>query len=420
MTTLYLDLLEPFVKATYYRVYRFAYNMIAHRPTTGMAAEDITQGAYERLLIKLNHDPSMLMRLDKEQMTTYLLSIVRYLGYELSRDSHHFAEIASLHIDQDGDQDIEDSTQTADVEALVLANDAKSNLFRRIRALPERQRTIIELRLEEYSYEEIAARLLISVGAVKTALHRARQNLRIWIKEDDQPETVSCQEEVRSSENAEYAVLSSIEQLPDPYRVVVALHMIKHMSYGDIAQKLHRKVGTVKSQAYRGKQLLMNLQHGHLEKKSVRTKVIADLPARLAYKDQLPDHLRQVVELYYFQSLSCKAVARKLGKAEGTIKGWLRQARRYLQNYTASTSPRCPSEVSRRRHWLPSEKHYELLDRVLLPYRREMKLYYEQSLSITEIARQLELSKSAVKMHLMRGREQLDDMYSRDAKREAM
>lgn len=420
MTTPYPDWpLEPLIKATYYRVYRFAYSMVAYRPTVRMTAEDITQSAYERLLIKLKRDPSMLRHFDKEQMTVYLLSIVRYLGYELSRDSQHFVDIASIHIDQDGDQDIGDLTQTTDVEARVLANDAKASLFRRIRTLPERQRAIIELRMEGYTHQEIAAQLRISVGAVKTALHRARNSLRIGIKEYDQPETVSSQEEVVSLTDEQDAVLSSIEQLPDPYREVVALHLIYHMSYVDIARKFRRSIGTVKSQVSRGKKLLKNAQHNGVEKKLITTKVIDDIKVNLAYKDRLPDHLREVVELYYVESLSCKAIARKLGRAEGTIKGWLRQARSYLQNYRASLPPRHRPEVSRR-HRLPSERHYELLDRVLLPYRREMKLYYEQSWSIAEIAEQLTLSQSAVKMHLTRGREHLNDMYSRDVEREAI
>ncbi len=92
----------------------------------------------------------------------------------------------------------------------------------------------------------------------------------------------------------------------------------------------------------------------------------------------------------------------------------------YLQNCTVSICPRSSPEISRRRHRLPSKKHYELLDRVLSPYRREMKLYYEQSLRIADIAKRLHLSESAVKVHLTRGRDQLDDMYARDAGEEAV
>ena len=86
----------------------------------------------------------------------------------------------------------------------------------------------------------------------------------------------------------------------------------------------------------------------------------------------------------------------------------------YLQNCAVSTCPRSSPEISRRRHRLPSKKHYELLDRILVPYRREMKLYYEQSLPIADIAKQLKLSESAVKAHLARGREHLEDIYARN------
>src|SRR5258708_25005960 len=181
MTTPHSDTyLEPFIKTTYSTAFRYAYSMVSYRPSAMLAAEDITQAAYERLLIKLKHDPSMPKRLGREALATYLLSIVRYLGYELSRDSRHFAEIDAMRTFQEGGQEIADLAAIADVETFVLANDATSNLLRRIRALPEQQRNIIRLRLEGCSHEEIAARLLISVGAVKTALHRARPSLHIW------------------------------------------------------------------------------------------------------------------------------------------------------------------------------------------------------------------------------------------------
>src|SRR5260370_30314564 len=353
MTTLTSNAyLELFIKDTYYRAFRFAYNMVGHRAAAEVAAQDITQDAYERLLVKLKCDPSMLKRLGKEQITTYLLTIIRYLGYELSRNSQHFVEIDSMCVDQDGDQDIEDRTPAADVETFVLVNDATSNLLRRIRALPEQQRAIIELRLDGYAHGEIAARLLISVGAVKTALHRARRSLHIWIKEDDQLESGPCQGEVGPPDNQECAILSSIEKLPDPYREVLALRMVKHMSYGDIAQLLHRNVGTVKSQVHRGKQLLANPQHSDTGEKPTKAKVIADLEAKLAYKDRLPDHLRQVVELHCLQSLTCKAIARRLVRPEETIKGWTRKARKHLQNCVTPLHPACSPGASRRMHRL--------------------------------------------------------------------
>src|SRR2546425_186956 len=136
MTTLHSDTyLEPFIEATYSKAYWYAYGMVSYRSAAMFAAEDITQEAYERLLTKLKHDPSMPKHLGREAMTTYLLSIVRYLGYELSRDSRHFAEIDAMRAFQEGGQEIEDPAAIADVETFVLTNDATSNLLRRIRAL---------------------------------------------------------------------------------------------------------------------------------------------------------------------------------------------------------------------------------------------------------------------------------------------
>jgi DNA-directed RNA polymerase specialized sigma24 family protein len=105
MTTPHSDTyLEPFIEATYPKAYWYAYGMVSYRPAAMVAAEDITQEAYTRLLTKLKHDPSMPKRLGREALATYLLSIVRYLGYELSRDSRHFAEIDAMRAFQEGGQ----------------------------------------------------------------------------------------------------------------------------------------------------------------------------------------------------------------------------------------------------------------------------------------------------------------------------
>jgi RNA polymerase sigma-70 factor (ECF subfamily) len=55
-------------------------------------------------------------------------------------------------------------------------------LFRALRKLPETERAVIILRdLEGLSYEEIAERLEIPTGTVKSHRHRALAKLRVWL-----------------------------------------------------------------------------------------------------------------------------------------------------------------------------------------------------------------------------------------------
>jgi RNA polymerase sigma-70 factor (ECF subfamily) len=68
-------------------------------------------------------------------------------------------------------------TFTSPSEPLEQA-ERKQKLERALALLTEEHRTIIVLRhLEEFSYEEIAGILAISVGTVRSRLHRARAQL---------------------------------------------------------------------------------------------------------------------------------------------------------------------------------------------------------------------------------------------------
>ena len=59
------------------------------------------------------------------------------------------------------------------------------DLFCAVMALPDRERTVVHLfYYEDMSVKEIAAALRIGQSAVKTALHRARNHLKEYLKED--------------------------------------------------------------------------------------------------------------------------------------------------------------------------------------------------------------------------------------------
>lgn len=71
---------------------------------------------------------------------------------------------------------------SASPEDIAVANDAASTVHRHLRALPERQRAIVELRLAGLSGNEISRTLGMSESAVKSAQFRAYATLRTLLQ----------------------------------------------------------------------------------------------------------------------------------------------------------------------------------------------------------------------------------------------
>jgi RNA polymerase sigma-70 factor (ECF subfamily) len=64
--------------------------------------------------------------------------------------------------------------------------DRQARLERAVRALPDHQRVpLVLFHFEDRGYQDIAARLGVSVGKVKTDIHRARLALRRLLEDDD-------------------------------------------------------------------------------------------------------------------------------------------------------------------------------------------------------------------------------------------
>jgi len=62
---------------------------------------------------------------------------------------------------------------------VVEQTDRAEHLERALRALPDHQRVpLVLFHFEELSYQEIASKLRVSLGKVKTDIHRARERLR--------------------------------------------------------------------------------------------------------------------------------------------------------------------------------------------------------------------------------------------------
>jgi RNA polymerase sigma factor (sigma-70 family) len=79
----------------------------------------------------------------------------------------------------EGDHDERVVAEDISPERRVLGREVGERIARALRALPERQRAVFVLRhYDELSLEEIAATLELSLGTVKSSLHRAIHRLR--------------------------------------------------------------------------------------------------------------------------------------------------------------------------------------------------------------------------------------------------
>ena len=68
----------------------------------------------------------------------------------------------------------------------LISLQQRSQIEHYIECLPEQYRRLFKMRfLEDYSYEEIAEKLHLPMGTVKTQIHRARERMCNLIKEGD-------------------------------------------------------------------------------------------------------------------------------------------------------------------------------------------------------------------------------------------
>lgn len=117
------------------------------------------------------------------RFTTYLYRVAtNHCLNEVRRASYkeQFSSIEQMSEGPPGRPGIElPDTDHVDVESRLMDRDTVAKLQEFINGLPENQRAALLLnRLEALSYQEIADVLDVSVGAVKSLLHRARNTLK--------------------------------------------------------------------------------------------------------------------------------------------------------------------------------------------------------------------------------------------------
>lgn len=120
------------------------------------------------------------------EFSTWLYRIAKNTALDFVRKSKQ----NTVSIDSSGEEsegfDIPDESIGSSPEKKALQKEKTELLHKAIRNLSDEHREIIILRdLNDYSYEDIAQRLGIEPGTVKSRLHRARESLRkILLKEN--------------------------------------------------------------------------------------------------------------------------------------------------------------------------------------------------------------------------------------------
>ena len=164
------------VKATEASVYRYLYTLVKNRED----ALDLSQETYMKLWRTLGS-----YRGDCSP-TTWILRIAKNTAIDHIRKTSKTGDILPLtYPDKDGIEtsfDLPDTDTDANPEEALSRKQTREAVRRAILSLPEEQRDVIILReFEDLSYEEIAARLSLEIGTVKSRLSRARQAIKEFL-----------------------------------------------------------------------------------------------------------------------------------------------------------------------------------------------------------------------------------------------
>ncbi len=132
-------------------------------------AEDVAQDVWMKVLKNASTYES------RNQLRPWLLTIARNTSLNILRSRKSWVE---LDVENDDASIEQNRTMDADVLTNLIAKGQAVSIRAQIDALPTAQRTALSLlTIENLTYEEIAAAMTLSVGAVKTHIHRGRQTL---------------------------------------------------------------------------------------------------------------------------------------------------------------------------------------------------------------------------------------------------
>lgn len=108
----------------------------------------------------------------------------------LRKNKRKIKEVSLNYHDEEGDEEKLTDIQSIwqDVSEVVVGKEKNVILMQAIAELKEEYRLVLVLRdIEDYSYDEIAHLLDLSVGTVKSRISRARKGLKKILEQDKEP-----------------------------------------------------------------------------------------------------------------------------------------------------------------------------------------------------------------------------------------
>lgn len=174
---------EVFVKSYQNMVFSVAVRLLGNETEAEDIAQEVFLRAYERFG-DLRHSPTAGGWLKTVARNLCLNHLTRYRArWKL------FSDMATEH---EGDEREVDWPAPATQEDEMAAADRRRLLEVVLQRLPASQRVPLVLyHLEEMSYEEIAAKLQVSLSKIKTDIHRGRETLRRKLRLSDAGEELA-------------------------------------------------------------------------------------------------------------------------------------------------------------------------------------------------------------------------------------
>jgi RNA polymerase sigma-70 factor, ECF subfamily len=118
---------------------------------------------------------------ERSELATWLYKIAHNVSLDFLKKAYRQREGESLENLRDNGFDPPDSGDSP--EDAYLRNSERASLTEAVGSLPERQQTLLSLRYGDgLSYEQIAKAMNLSLGTVKSALSRAREELRARVR----------------------------------------------------------------------------------------------------------------------------------------------------------------------------------------------------------------------------------------------
>ena len=167
---------EKLMKKYYPKVLNFIYRYGLNRH----AAEDLTQ----EIFIKIYNMGSTYS--PKAKFQTLLFTIVRNSALNAIRNERKYAVSLDEEIENEDGGSLQGQIDDQKPSVLddMLGQEKADRIQAIINELPENQRSAVLLkRYEDLSYEDIAKSLNCSVMAVKSLLNRAKETLRVRLKD---------------------------------------------------------------------------------------------------------------------------------------------------------------------------------------------------------------------------------------------